>query len=97
MALCDNIQQLGKGISNAARYQMVTALIDGPKTVTELVTIVHISQPAVSQHLATLKECNLVKSKKSGQEVVYSLNTAHMLSILKALSSDVSKCKEKNK
>jgi DNA-binding transcriptional ArsR family regulator len=66
--MCDKIQQLGKGIANPTRYAIIKALMEGSKTVNDLVDTVGLSQPAVSQHLATLKMCDLVESTKYGQE-----------------------------
>jgi ArsR family transcriptional regulator len=93
-AMCDNIQRLGKGIASPARYTILENLMSGSKTVNELVEKVRLTQPAVSQHLATLKECDLVESVKKGQEVYYSLNARYMLELLKYLSSGVEKCKK---
>ena len=41
---------------------------------TELISIVPISQPAVSQHLKVLREARLVKVEKRGQQRIYHLN-----------------------
>lgn len=87
--LCDAIEKFGKGIGNAARYRIVEALITGPKAVSELVKTVKLSQPAVSQHLKTLKSCDIVTDQRNGQEVFYSLNTGHVLSLLKNLTAEV--------
>jgi len=81
--LCDDIQKLGKGVSNAARYRILEALASGPKTVGDLVHVARMSQPAVSQHLKTLKACDLVRDEKRGQEVYYSLNSEYTLRILR--------------
>ena len=91
--LCDEVQRLGKGIGNAARYSILEALLEGSKTVGELVTIIRLSQPAVSQHLKVLKSCNLVLDERRGQEVWYAVNAAYMLKVITALSKDVKKCK----
>ncbi len=95
--LCDDIQKLGKGVSNAARYRILEALAGGPKTVGDLVKVAQMSQPAVSQHLKTLKGCNLVGDEKKGQEVYYSLNTEYTLKILKAFVVNLSKPPNKNR
>ena len=90
---CNKVHNLGKGISSPSRYRILELLMTGPKTVSELVHHIKLTQPAVSQHLSTLKVCGLVESIKKGQEVVYSLDTAHMLMVLKSLTTDVQKCK----
>ena len=92
--LCRQIEKFGKGIGSAPRYAIVTALLNGPMTVNQLVAQVDQSQPAVSQHLKTLKETGLVSDKRQGQAIVYSLNTEHMLTLLRALAQDVKRCKK---
>jgi DNA-binding transcriptional ArsR family regulator len=42
--------------------------------VTELISIVPISQPAVSQHLKVLRDARLVRVEKRGQQRIYHLN-----------------------
>lgn len=91
--LCEKIQRLGKGVSSSTRYKIVEALMDGPKPVSDIVAKVKLSQPAVSQHLRTLKACGLVESAKHGQEVHYSLNIRHLLKVLSGFSSRILKCK----
>ncbi len=92
--VCKEIEKFGKGIGNASRYRIVQALLNGRKTVGELVKIVGLSQPAVSQHLKTLKNCNLVVDERRGQEVLYALNGQYMLGLLKNLSDSVHKQKK---
>ena len=92
-AMCDKIQRLSKGLSSPTRYRIVEVLMDGPKAVSDIVSKVTLTQPAVSQHLRTLKACGLVESTKHGQEVYYSLNAKYMMGILKNLTSDMQHCK----
>ncbi len=91
--LCKEINEFGKSIGSAPRYRIVESLLGGEKTVGELVKVVRLSQPAVSQHLKTLKSSNLVIDERRGQEVFYSLNSQHLLRLLKNLSTQVKKKK----
>jgi len=93
MSTCEEIKKLGKGIGNDCRYALVQALIKDPKTVSELVAAVKMTQPAVSQHLKILKETGLVTDERQGQTIVYSLNTEYMLKLLSALAKDVERGK----
>ena len=92
--LCNKINEFGRAISNAPRYRIIEALLKGEKTVGDLVKIVRLSQPAVSQHLKTLKSSNLVTDERRGQEVYYSVDSAYILGLLKSLSKDVKKRKK---
>jgi ArsR family transcriptional regulator len=91
--ICEKIQRMGKGIASPTRYRIVEVLMGGPTSVSDIVAKVKLTQPAVSQHLRTLKGCGLVESTKRGQEVFYSLNARYMIDLLKYLTSDVQKCK----
>jgi DNA-binding transcriptional ArsR family regulator len=64
----------------------------GPCSVTELISIVPISQPAVSQHLRVLREARLVRVEKRGQQRIYQLNPvglAELRSYVESLWDDV--------
>jgi DNA-binding transcriptional ArsR family regulator len=89
--LCNEMEKFGKGVGNASRYRIIEALFKGPRTVGQLVKTVKQSQPAVSQHLKTLKGCGLVTDERQGQEIFYSLNTEYVLTLLKNLASEVKK------
>ncbi|PIN95020.1 transcriptional regulator [Candidatus Pacearchaeota archaeon CG10_big_fil_rev_8_21_14_0_10_30_48] len=93
---CNEIEKFGKGIGSASRYRLVENLFKGEKTVSELVKITGLSQPAVSQHLKTLKSANIVFNEKRGQEIFYSINIKYILGILKNLSEKVQKQKFHN-
>ena len=87
--LCNKINEFGRAMSNAARYHIIESLLKGEKTVSELVKVVKLTQPAVSQHLKTLKSSNLVSDERRGQEVYYSVDSAYILGLLKSLATDV--------
>lgn len=70
MANISPIEALG----DPTRRQLFEYLRQGPCSVTELISIVPISQPAVSQHLRVLREARLVKVEKRGQQRIYHLN-----------------------
>tara|TARA_B100000745_G_scaffold264490_1_gene189207 strand:- start:5491 stop:5781 length:291 start_codon:yes stop_codon:yes gene_type:complete len=91
--LCNEIERLGKGIGNANRYTILEVLMKGPRSVSEIVKIVKLSQPAVSQHLKALKEYNLVTDTKKGQEVFYEINVAYTTKLLTSLVSSINKRK----
>jgi DNA-binding transcriptional ArsR family regulator len=68
-----NISPLA-ALGDPTRRQLFEYLRLGPCPVSELISIVPISQPAVSQHLKILREARLVKVEKRGQQRIYHLN-----------------------
>lgn len=74
-----------KSISNEHRLLVLCNLVDSEKTVTELATILGISQPTLSQQLARLRADGLVATRRNGKSIHYSLasdNARAMIGLL---------------
>lgn len=63
-------------LGDPTRRMLFERLRQGSCSVTELMSVVPISQPAVSQHLKVLREARLVKVEKRGQQRIYHLDPA---------------------
>lgn len=68
------IVQIFKALSVDSRVQIVKLIKDGRLCVNAITAKLKISQPAVSQHLAVLKDAGLVKSERYGSIIHYSLD-----------------------
>lgn len=66
-----------KLLGDKTRLAIVRLLDAGECCVCELVEIFQMSQPAVSQHLRKLRDVGIVKEKRKGTWVFYSLNREH--------------------
>ncbi len=62
-----------KMLGDRTRLQIVMHLVEGEKNVGELVDMLGISQSRVSNHLACLRWCGLVVSRREGRSVYYRL------------------------
>jgi len=63
-------------LGDPTRRKLFEKLRGGPCSVNELVSIVSVSQSAVSQHLKVLKEAQLVSVERQGKQRIYRLNPA---------------------
>lgn len=68
-----------KAISEQNRLKIIAYLSLEQLCVCEIVELLNISQPQVSQHLRKLREAELVTEEKRGRWVYYSLNNTHPL------------------
>lgn len=64
-----------KGLADPKRLLLINALRDGERSVGELCDLTRIPQTNVSQHLAILRDKNLVNSRRDGQFVFYRLTS----------------------
>lgn len=60
-----------QALADPSRRAIFESLTRGEAAVKELTARFAISQPAVSQHLATLKEAGLVDGRREGRRVFY--------------------------
>ncbi|KPV44068.1 ArsR family transcriptional regulator [Alicyclobacillus ferrooxydans] len=70
------------GLSNATRFKITELLLDGEKSVGELVEAVGVSQGQVSNHLACLKWCGYVSSRQEGKYVLYRVTDERVRTIM---------------
>ena len=60
-----------QALADPSRRAIFESLTRGESAVKDLTARFEISQPAVSQHLATLKEAGLVNGRREGRQVFY--------------------------
>lgn len=71
------------GLSNPTRYKIILSLINGEKSVGELVEDTDCSQSLISMQLKCLKWCNFVKSSKEGKNIYYSISDERIITLIK--------------
>ena len=74
-----------KAMANPVRLLVLCQLAEGEKSVGEHERVVDVSQSALSQHLAVLRARHLVKSRRAGQTILYSLAGREAPALLAAL------------
>jgi ArsR family transcriptional regulator len=67
-----------KALSDPTRQKMVEMLLEGEKTVTEIVEAFNLSQPTISHHLDMLSRYGLLVSRKEGKQVYYATDQARV-------------------
>jgi DNA-binding transcriptional ArsR family regulator len=65
--------RLLKALANEKRLMLLCLLVEGERSVGELNARVELSQSALSQHLAVLREDGLVATRREAQTIYYAL------------------------
>jgi DNA-binding transcriptional ArsR family regulator len=60
-------------LANRHRLMVMCHLMDGEKSVGELLDLSTLSQSALSQHLSKLRDHNVVATQRRGQNIHYSI------------------------
>lgn len=74
-----------KALSHPARLLVLCRLVEGESSVGELQPITGLSMSALSQHLAVLREMELVTTRREAQTIFYALADGPAVGVLDAL------------
>jgi ArsR family transcriptional regulator, virulence genes transcriptional regulator len=71
MTLYEMQAEISKTMAHPIRLAILHCLKDGEKTVNELIQTIGASQSNISQHLALMRQRQIVKTRKVGSTVYY--------------------------
>lgn len=77
--------RLLKALGNEQRLLILCNLLEGPLSVGELNGRVELSQSALSQHLALLRDAGMVETRRESQSIFYSLPQGPVTRVMAAL------------
>ncbi len=70
-----------KALSDSTRIKIINLLSNNELCVCDIAVILNMTKSAVSHQLKNLREMDLIRSKKQGKEVWYSLADEHVLEV----------------
>lgn len=71
-----------KALSDPTRLKIIYSLSKSQLCVCDIATILGMTQSAISHQLRLLRDMKLVKFRKEGKLVIYSLDDSHVLELL---------------
>ena len=77
--------RIGKGLSNPHRLEMLELLAQGERTVESLAAEIGLSTANTSQHLQALKQASLVRARRQGLFIHYSLADPAVFELTRAI------------
>ncbi len=77
-----DLADLFKVFGDSTRIKIIFALFTEEMCVCDIAALLNMSQSAISHQLHVLKQARLVKYRKEGKVVYYSLNDDHIKTIL---------------
>lgn len=68
-----------KTLASPKRLEILNALKDGERTVSELVDILGVPKANVSQHLAVMRHKGILRTRREGVNIFYSVANAKVI------------------
>ena len=63
-----------KAVGDRTRLQILRVLLDGEECVTDIARQLGLAQPRISHHLTILRNSGLVRDRRNGKQIFYSVN-----------------------
>lgn len=79
----DEMAAFYKVIGDKTRVKILYVLVDGELCVQEIAEKLDMTHSAISHQLSKLRKYRLIKSRREGKEIYYSLDDEHVLEIFK--------------
>lgn len=83
----DEAAAMLKSLAHPSRLLVLCALVEREHTAGELEQLAGLSQSAVSQHLAKLRNEGIVTTRRESQKIYYSLSNEAVKNILETMHS----------
>lgn len=77
-----DLAELFKVFGDSTRIRILFVLFEAEVCVCDLAEALHMTQPAISHQLKILKQAKLVRSRREGKSVFYSLADGHVRTII---------------
>jgi len=74
--------QVFKALADPTRREILRLLGRGEMTAGELADRFDMTKPSMSHHFSVLKEADLIRSRREGQQIWYSINTTVVEDVL---------------
>jgi DNA-binding transcriptional ArsR family regulator len=75
------LAELFKALSDPTRVRIVSLLTDAELCVCDLAAALDMSQPAISHQLRTLRGLRLVRWRREGRQIFYTLDDEHVVDL----------------
>ena len=85
----DTVAELFSVLSTPIRLRIISAVCQGEKNVTQLLTEIDTTQPNMSQHLNTLYRSGVLAKRREGTQMYYRLQSERVATLCRAVCTQV--------
>lgn len=75
------VAELFRSFSDTSRVRILSAIIEKEVNISALAEMVGVSESAVSHHMRGLRQMRIVRARRDGKEVFYSVDDPHIIAL----------------
>ncbi len=77
-----------KAMVERTRFKILSILVSGERCACEIPDLIKRSQPNTSMHLAKLQSWGIIKSRRDGKKILYTIKDPKVVKIIKILNEE---------
>ena len=77
-----DLAELFKVFGDTTRIKILYTLFESEMCVCDIAEVLNMTQSAISHQLKVLKQAKLVKNRRDGKQIIYSLDDGHIANII---------------
>jgi DNA-binding transcriptional ArsR family regulator len=79
--LAAHVAELFRAFSDTSRVRILSIIVEQEMNISQLAELVGVTESAVSHHMRGLRQMRLVRSRRDGKEVYYSVEDPHIIAL----------------
>ena len=79
--IAGHVAELFRAFSDTSRVRILSALVEKEVNISTLAELVGISESAISHHMRGLRQMRIVRARRDGKEVHYSVDDPHIIAL----------------
>jgi ArsR family transcriptional regulator, lead/cadmium/zinc/bismuth-responsive transcriptional repressor len=76
-----HVAELFRTFSDTSRVRILSAIVEKEANITALAEMVGITESAISHHMRGLRQMHIVRARRDGKEVFYSVDDPHIIAL----------------
>jgi ArsR family transcriptional regulator, lead/cadmium/zinc/bismuth-responsive transcriptional repressor len=76
-----HVAEIFRAFSDTSRVRILSAIVEKEANISALAKIVGITESAVSHHMRGLRQMRIVRARRDGKEVYYSVDDPHIIAL----------------
>ncbi len=76
-----HVAELFRAFSDTSRVRILSAIVEQEMNISALAELVGVTESAVSHHMRGLRQMHIVRARRDGKEVYYSVDDPHIIAL----------------
>ena len=76
-----HVAELFRAFSDTSRVRILSAIVEQELNISTLAEMIGLTESAVSHHMRGLRQMRLVRARRNGKEVYYSVEDPHIIAL----------------